>query len=379
MTKLFIPLLSLFTYVLGSHAMNIAVSFFLSVENYSQWDIGVMNSFGYLGLFFAGFYTDRLIANLGHVLAFMISACLAAFCGIVFFLDPSFYFQLIIRLSLGFIVGLMYVVIESWVLTLTPDHQRGESFSYYMVVLYLAQALSPFLLEVRFTYLKTVYLITSFFCFMSLVPMLFMKKKPQSQDHVELIPLSIFQVFNRSKLGFSGCVLSGVITGSLISLLPYYAFKKEYSVSLLMSVLITGSALFQWPFGKAADLFGRSKILMCVCISLLIPSLILVSANWSIFVVAPCIFILGALCFSIYPISIALACESMHKGELLSASKALLLDYSLGSVVGVPIISAFMDFFNNHDLLFVMISLVGLFCFFDILLYATNSIECRIF
>jgi MFS family permease len=156
MTKLFIPLLSLFTYVLGSHAMNIAVSFFLSVENYSQWDIGVMNSFGYLGLFFAGFYTDRLIANLGHVLAFMISACLAAFCGIVFFLDPSFYFQLIIRLSLGFIVGLMYVVIESWVLTLTPDHQRGESFSYYMVVLYLAQALSPFLLEVRFTYLKTV-------------------------------------------------------------------------------------------------------------------------------------------------------------------------------------------------------------------------------
>jgi MFS family permease len=331
----------------------------LAENNYSQLAVSLMNSIGFCGFFITGFYTDRFIHWAGLTQTFIICALVGGILGGMFFVVESYYGLLALRLMLGVIVGVMYIVIESWILMIPPLKKRGQHFAFYMVVLYLGQTFSPFLLELQFNNPKNLFMLASWFCLSSMLPIIVSNNKVIVINPAHHTQLNIMQVFKKSLIGFMGCVISGVLLASYTSLIPYYAVKENYSVSLLMSSLVAGGSIFQWPLGLYADLFGRQQTLKTLFIALTMPSLFLFYAHDQ-FYLSIAIFLVGGLSFAIYPISIALTCDLTDDHEVVSVTKILLLAWSLGAIFGLPVVAAVMDLANMNQLLFLITGILSL-------------------
>ncbi|HBI9760059.1 TPA: MFS transporter, partial [Escherichia coli] len=73
---------------------------------------------------------------------------------------------------------------------------------------------------------------------------------------------------------------------------------------------------------------------------------------------APALFILGAAGFTLYPVAMAWACEKVEHHQLVAMNQALLLSYTVGSLLGPSFTAMLMQNFSDN-LLFIMIASVS--------------------
>jgi UMF2 family putative MFS family transporter len=69
----------------------------------------------------------------------------------------------------------------------------------------------------------------------------------------------------------------------------------------------------------------------------------------------PVLFVLGAAGFTLYPVAMAWACEKVEHHQLVAMNQALLLSYTIGSLLGPTLTAMLMQSYSD-DLLFVMIA-----------------------
>ncbi len=125
---------------------------FIAVDLYrvaaSSWLIGAVSSAFYLGVVGGAFKSAHFINRIGHTKAFIIFAVIFA---ITVFLQ-GLILSPVLWIGLRFIAGVVsagiYLVIESWLLTISQSLGRGKLFALYMTVFYLAQALGQFVLSI---------------------------------------------------------------------------------------------------------------------------------------------------------------------------------------------------------------------------------------
>lgn len=368
MTSFLVPLVSLFIYVLGSHSANIFVSVALELSSYSATAIGFMNSIGYIGLLAAGYNADILIAREGHSKTFIYTAFLLSFLSILFYVTHHYFLWCLYRFVFGYIVGIMYVVIESWMLLLPPVSKRIFRLSCYMLVLYLSQSLSGFIVQIQ-PNSYTPFLISSIFLILSIFPMIFSKKIHKNINEEQIQIMNFRDIYHISKIGFWGSLLSGIVTGSYVSLFPSIAIRSTISVGMTMFILHGAGGLAQWPIGVIAQKYGNKKILTLLSLGIGLVSCLVLLDKLNYVTIG----LLGTFSFTLYPLSIALACDGMKTQEIVSASKILLVAYSIGSIIAPPIIGLSIDYFNNNFLLF---SITGFFAgaYFLILLINKDKI-----
>ena len=67
-------------------------------------------------------------------------------------------------------------------------------------------------------------------------------------------------------LGVVGCVISGVVLGTIYCLMPLFLKHQgmnHSSVGYWMALLIAAAILGQWPMGRLADKYGRAFVMKC--------------------------------------------------------------------------------------------------------------------
>ena len=92
---------------------------------------------------------------------------------------------------------------------------------------------------------------------------------PVPEEH-NLEKISWKQLFNLSPVGLAGVLSAGLLFSATMSMGPIYGRKLDWSVqdiSIFMAVMVLGSLLFQYPFGKASDAWDRRKMLAVVQLS----------------------------------------------------------------------------------------------------------------
>ncbi len=72
----------------------------------------------------------------------------------------------------------------------------------------------------------------------------------------------------------------------------------------------------------------------------------------------PALFILGAAGFTLYPVAMAWACERVEQHQLVAMNQALLLSYTIGSLLGPAYTALLMQHYSDN-LLFIMIASVS--------------------
>lgn len=351
------PLASLFIAVIGTQFFQSFVTIALEIECLTEVYIGIVHSAGYFGLLLSSLYAERIIKRVGHIRNFCLASSVVAVTIIVQAFYVDFYLWAACRFISGAAMASVIVTIESWLISESSVENRGKTLSIYMITYYCSQALGPQMFHFINTKDLTPYLAAAMLAILANIPVTLTYKTnptiPETPD------LEISEVYKINPYGFLGCFVSGLILSSLYSFMPKYIYDQGFSISWMMSSLICGGFVLQWPFGKISDSFNREKILCFLSVATIFPAAAVILHPSSIYTYL-FMFIMGGLSFALYPISIAAVCDFIENRCIIKTTGVLLFSYALGSVAGPLLVSIAMDTANTSIAMFYFIIFVSL-------------------
>lgn len=356
----FIPLLSLFIFALGSGFFITLISLTMNHHHELPILIGSMSGIYYIGLVCGAFRIEPFINKVGHIRAF---STFASTLAVVSLLHGFFYnipLWLILRFIGGFCTAGVFVVIESWLLCNSTNTTRGQVVSLYMITFYASASLGQLLINLGNPNDLLPYAIATMLCSLSVIPLSMTKVAAPKFD--EPSTMSIRDLYKKTTSGIFGCFFSGMILSVSYALLPilfFNLYKETSQVSFFMFLLIFGSMALQYPVGKISDIIERRFVVIVICCLLIVASVLLLFFVKYYISALILIAIFGGLASTIYPISISYTCDTLDAKNIVAGIQALLLSYSMGSIIGPFIAPFFMHQLNGRGLFIYFIIITG--------------------
>jgi len=355
------PVCSLLIIMLGTSFFNTFVSVRISIDGWSSFIAGFVYSAYYAGMALGALYMESVIKRTGHIRAFSVFASMTGAAILLQSFTISPYAWIVYRFFSGLFCAGLFIVIESWLLLLSPPHNRGIVLSFYMISLYSAQAFGQFILNAVDLQSIIPFNLAVIFCSLSILPVCFMRAAAPTISHSESI--NIFYLLKKVPLGFLGNLVSGMILSSFYALGPVFARESGFSIwqiSLIMAITIFGGMALQWPIGLFSDLFQRRKVIIVTALTLVIIGIILFLFEHMPFpLLLLFLFLYGGFSFTLYPLSITYCCDFFSSAGITSVTCASLIIYGIGCILG-PIVAPILMVMTKASGLFLYAAILAL-------------------
>ncbi|WP_342656298.1 MFS transporter [Pantoea sp. RSPAM1] len=340
--------------------LNTLVPLWLTHDALATWQVGVVSSSYYTGNLLGTLLAGWLIKKYGFNRSYYLATGLFAVATLCMMVLAGFWSWTLLRFSAGVGCALVWVVVESALLCSGTVRNRGQLLAAYMIVYYLGTVAGQLLVSKLSTALLSVIPWVTATVICAILPLIFTQVAASSDPAEALLGGRILPMLRRrtSRLGINGCIIAGIVLGSLYGLMPLYLSHQGMSdanVGYWMALLVSSGIVGQWPIGRLADRFGRMMVLR-VQVFVVILGAIAMLTNAAM---APALFVLGLAGFTLYPVAMSWACETVAHHELVAMNQALLLSYTLGSLAGPSMTAMLMQSYSDR-LLFVMIAAVAL-------------------
>ena len=338
--------------------LNTLVPLWLAHENLPTWQVGMVSSSFFTGNLLGTLVTGNLIKRFGfnrsYYLASLIFAAGCAGLGLM----VGFWSWMAWRFIAGVGCAMIWVVVESALMCSGTSRNRGRLLAAYMMVYYVGTVLGQLMVNKLPTDLMSVLPWVTGMTLAAILPLLFTRIVNQSSEHQEATT-HVWRMLKlrQARLGVNGCIISGIVLGSLYGLMPLWLNHQGVSdsgIGFWMAVMVSAGIVGQWPVGRLADRFGRLLVLRVQVFVVIMGCLAMLSNA----AMAPALFILGAAGFTLYPVAMAWACEKVEHHQLVAMNQALLLSYTIGSLLGPTFTAMLMQNYSDN-LLFIMIASVS--------------------
>ncbi|ENF7817077.1 MFS transporter [Enterobacter soli] len=337
--------------------LNTLVPLWLAHENLPTWQVGMVSSSFFTGNLLGTLVTGSLIKRVGfnrsYYLASLIFAAGCAGLGLM----VGFWSWMVWRFIAGVGCAMIWVVVESALMCSGTSRNRGRLLAAYMMVYYVGTVLGQLMVSKLPTDLMSVLPWVTGMILAAILPLLFTRIVNQQSEHQEVTHIWPMLRLRQARLGVNGCIISGIVLGSLYGLMPLYLNHQGVSdsgIGFWMAVMVSAGIVGQWPIGRLADRFGRLLVLRVQVFVVIMGCLAMLSSA----AMAPALFILGAAGFTLYPVAMAWACEKVEHHQLVAMNQALLLSYTIGSLLGPTLTAMLMQNYSDN-LLFIMIASVS--------------------
>ncbi|BFT80615.1 TPA: MFS transporter [Enterobacter asburiae] len=337
--------------------LNTLVPLWLAHENLPTWQVGMVSSSFFTGNLLGTLVTGSLIKRFGfnrsYYLASLIFAAGCAGLGLM----VGFWSWMAWRFIAGVGCAMIWVVVESALMCSGTTRNRGRLLAAYMMVYYVGTVLGQLMVSKLPTDLMSVLPWVTGMVLAAILPLLFTRIVNQNSEHQEATHVWPMLRLRQARLGVNGCIISGIVLGSLYGLMPLYLNHQGVSdsgIGFWMAVMVSAGIVGQWPIGRLADRFGRLLVLRVQVFVVIMGCLAMLSNA----AMAPALFILGAAGFTLYPVAMAWACEKVEHHQLVAMNQALLLSYTIGSLLGPTFTAMLMQNYSDN-LLFIMIASVS--------------------
>lgn len=362
-------LVGLLLLMLGSGLQGTLIGVRGALEAFSRVEIGLMMSAYYAGFAVACLFGARIIERVGHIRAYAAFVSIASAATLVHaaIVDP--YSWIVLRAITGVCFAVIYMVIESWLNGQVSNDRRGTVMAVYMIVNLGGIAAAQQLLLLSDPKGFELFVLSSVLISIAIVPVALTTSVVPSS--IPTARMSLGALYALSPLGVVGALCMGLANGAMWGLIPLAAIKFGFStssVALLMSIIVLGGVVFQWPTGWASDRFDRRSVIAVAC-AILVASCagLLATSGGQLNVFLIISFVLGGMSFVIYPLCSAHLNDRITDSDRVSASAALLLVLGVGAAIG-PILGAFAMRYLGDSGLFVFIGAVSaLFLLFVLL------------
>ena len=338
--------------------LNTLVPLWLAHDNLPTWQVGMVGSSYFSGNLLGTLLAGTLIKRFGFNRSYYLSSVIFAAGCVGLGITLGFWSWLAWRFIAGIGCAMIWVVVESALMCSGNAHNRGRLLAAYMMVYYLGTVLGQLLVSKLPTGLMDVLPWATGLVLAAILPLLFTRivsEHSEAQGTTRVWPMLRLR---QARLGVDGCIISGIVLGSLYGLMPLYLNHQGVSdgeIGYWMAVMVSAGILGQWPVGRLADRFGRLPVLRVQVLVVILGCAAMLSGVS----MGPALFILGAAGFTLYPVAMAWACEKVEHHQLVAMNQALLLSYTIGSLLG-PAYTALLMQHLSDNLLFVMIAGVSL-------------------
>ncbi|WLS77602.1 MFS transporter [Erwinia pyri] len=338
--------------------LNTLVPLWLTHDLLPTWQVGVVSSSYYTGNLAGTLLAGWTIKTLGFNRSYYIASILFALATAALGLESGFWAWTLWRFVAGIGCAVIWVVVESALLCSGTLRNRGQLLAAYMIVYYLGTVAGQLLVSKVSTDLLHVLPWVTGVVLAAILPLVFARITAKGNDE-EAAPGRMWPMLRRrtARLGVNGCIISGILLGSLYGLMPLYLSHQgmnDATVGYWMALMVSAGIVGQWPVGRLADRYGRLLVLR-VQIFVVILGAIAMLGNAAM---APALFVLGCAGFTLYPVAMSWACEKVAHHELVAMNQALLLSYTTGSLTGPAVTSMLMQNYSDR-VLFVMIAAVA--------------------
>lgn len=333
------------------------------LENYSEITIGIMNSFYFLGFIIGVKIAGKYITKVGPVRTFAGLISIISTISLIHALVINPFVWIILRLIYGVCIAGSYVVIESWLNSLSYKENRARILSIYMIVNFSGLFLGQILLSKQLVEAFTLFAIVSILASISIVPLIFSKvKQPESQDQESL---SIKKLYQNSPLSIIGILSNAISASAFWSFGAIYMLQTGFTVedaAFFFAITLIGGLIFQWPIGYISDKFNRRiSIIICsiatilICFTLIILTNILkADFGYNILFIA---LIFGGFSYPLYSLFISLANDFLKSESFVKASSSLLMINGVGSIFGPLLAAIFIFIFDSSGLFWLIITI----------------------
>ncbi len=315
------------------------------LEGFSPFAIGVMGAAFYLGYILACFWAPRVVARVGHIRSFTVFGTIASAAQLmhVVWVDAVSWWAL--RFITGACLCGLYMVMESWINERAGREHRGRILSIYQIVNLGAVTVGQLLLNLYEPAGFQLFVVGSVLVSIALVPVALTRTTaPQPLQQVQI---RIPRVYAISPVGMIACLTVGLVNGAIWTIVPVFAQSELTSIaelSLFMSLLIVGGAVFQWPLGRWSDLIDRRWVIIVICLGGVVSGLAMTVfgevSQTMLFILA---FVYGGFSFSLYAIAIAHANDQANPEDFVEIASTLILVFSIGAVAGPLLASAIVE------------------------------------
>lgn len=249
-----------------------------------------------------------------------------------------------LRFLLGFFANPLYVISETWLITIAPASRRGRIMGIYTSIVSGGFAVGPLTLAAVGTSGWAPFAVgIAAFLLCGAILTGVQGRLPDMDEEgdgasvagfVFLAPLLLFAIF-----------AAAAFEQSLLALFPVYGEaygSAESRVALLMATFIAGNVALQVPLGALAERYGASAMMtVCAVIAVLgsaaLPLLFASPLIW------PAIFVWGSVAFGIYTMGLIELGERFSGATLITGNAAFAMVWGMGGIVAPPAAGALMN------------------------------------
>ena len=327
------------------------VSFRLESWGYGAFAIGVMAAMPAIGVLVGASLASKLAARFGTPgLMRLCLWCGALSIGLLALL-PSYPVWLVLRLLIGVVLTIIFILGESWINQLVVEQWRGRLVALYGSAYALSQLSGPLLLglvgsEGDYGFWIGVVLLT-------LAPLLLMGRDGAPSTESCSVTFSDLLGFCRSLPAIAWAVaLFAAFEAMILTLLPIYCLRQGFTADIalaMVSTVVVGDALLQLPIGALADRLSR-RSLFTGCAVLLMLSSLAVPFLLDTLLIWPLWVIFGASAGGLFTLSLILIGERYRDDALVRANAHVAQLWGIGCLIGPLAAGAGSQWISGHAL-----------------------------
>lgn len=331
------------------------VSFRLEGWGYGPFAIGVMASMPAFGVLLGAKLASRLAARFGT--AGLMRLCLwgGALSIALLALLPSYPLWLVLRLGLGMVLTIVFILGESWINQLVVEQWRGRLVALYGSCYALSQLAGPLLLGVLGT--ETDYGFWVGVGLLVVSPLLLIGRSGAPTTEACSVTLVDLWRFCRGLPAIAWAVaLFAAFEAMILTLLPVYCLRQGFTEDIalaMVSTVVVGDAVLQLPIGALADRLSRRSLFTGCAVALLLSSLAIPLLLHSL-LIWPLWVLFGASAGGLFTLSLILIGERYRDDALVRANAHVAQLWGIGCLIGPLVAGAGSQWVSGHALLWLM-------------------------
>lgn len=331
------------------------VSLRLESWGYGSFAIGVMAAMPAIGVLVGASLSSRLAAYFGTATLMRLCLLAGALSIGLLALLPSYPVWLALRLLIGVILTIVFILGESWINQLVVEQWRGRLVALYGSSYALSQLAGPLLLGVLGSEDDMGFWIGA--GLLVVAPLVLIGRSGAPSAEACGVGLRDLVGFCRRLPVIAWAIaLFAAFEAMILTLLPVYCLQQGFTTELalfMVSTVVVGDAVLQLPIGALADYMSRRTLFTGCAMTLLVSSLAIpvlmhTPAIWPLWV------LFGASAGGLFTLSLILIGERYRDDALVRANAHVAQLWGIGCLIGPLAAGAGSQWVSGHALPLLM-------------------------
>ena len=361
----YLSLVAFFTGIILSYFYTVLV-IIQKYAGYSEFTIGVVASFGPLGLIFSGFFTTKLLKKFGFYKIIFIATSIQGFCIAIMleFLNPiylAFWFFI-----LGMMGGLTWMTMDTWVNVVSNNSNRGKSIGIYNSSVTTGLAMGPLIVGLFGISDRGPLIICLLLIFLKLGVLISIKKYVNQVSIPDQSTKMKFSIIFISPFIFLAIFFAGIEDSAFLSLFPAFMINDFFSEKQIGIYIFVGGifGVLCQPFvGALSDHFNKRLLVFALLLAHVSWLILLKFSNSNEILIIIALMISGFASTSLYTVTLAYLGERINVSDIAFATSLFIIIYEIGEYIGPIIVGFNMNFFGNAGFTNTLL----IFAFFSII------------